>query len=101
MNFADDGVARHAAEGSGEWPTSRSRSRCRTLKRRPSRCCASLGAKQFEDAYQHWLKQWKAYDAYNPDVEMNATVLMGEATTKLYAVLKEAGFDVLPHLALR
>jgi hypothetical protein len=20
---------------------------------------ASLGAEQFEDAYQHWLKQWK------------------------------------------
>jgi hypothetical protein len=60
---------------------------------------ASLGAEQFEDAYQHWLKQWKAYDAYSPDVEMNATDLMGEATTKLYAVLKEAGFDVLARLA--
>jgi hypothetical protein len=31
---------------------------------------------------------------------MNATDLMGEATTKLYAVLKEAGF-VLARLAPR
>ena len=62
---------------------------------------ASLGAEQFEDAYQHWLKQRKAYDAYSPYVEMNTTDLMGEAAAKLYAVLKEAGFDVLARLGPR
>jgi hypothetical protein len=27
---------------------------------------ASLGAEQFEETYQHWLKQWKAYEDFAP-----------------------------------
>jgi hypothetical protein len=56
---------------------------------------ASLGAAQFEDAYQHCLRHWKANEAYSPDVEMNTTDLMGGAAEKLYVALADAGFDVL------
>jgi hypothetical protein len=56
---------------------------------------ASLGAEQFEDAYQHWLQHWKTREAYSPQIEMNATDLMAEAAGKLYAALADAGFDVL------
>jgi hypothetical protein len=40
---------------------------------------ASLGGEQFEDAYQYWLTNWNAHDAYSPHIGMNATDLMGEA----------------------
>jgi hypothetical protein len=56
---------------------------------------ASLGAEQFEDAYQHWLSHGKAHETYNPHVEMNTTDLMSEATEKLYTALAAAGFDAV------
>jgi len=61
----------------------------------------SLGAEQFESAYQHWLSLWKANDAYSPQVEANMADLMGEAAEKLYTALADAGFDVLSRLGPR
>jgi len=62
---------------------------------------ASLGPEQFESAYQHWLKHWKATDAHSPQVEANMSDLMGEAAEKLYTALADAGFDVLSRLGPR
>jgi hypothetical protein len=62
---------------------------------------ASLGQEQFEHAYQHWLKHWKASDAYSPQVEANMTDLMADAAAKLHGALADAGVDVLSGLGPR
>ena len=62
---------------------------------------ASLGPEQFESTYQHWLNQWKANDAYSPQVEANMIDVLGEAAEKLYAALADADFDVLSRLGPR
>ena len=56
---------------------------------------ATLGEEQFEHAYQCWLKHWKAFVAYSPEVEANMVDLMSEAAEKVYAALTNAGVDVL------
>jgi hypothetical protein len=56
---------------------------------------ASLGEEQFEHAYQCWLNHWKAHEAYSPRVEAHMVDLMSEAAQKVYAALRDAGFDVL------
>ena len=43
---------------------------------------ASLGPKQFEQAYEHWLNHWRAIEAYSPQVEVNMMDLMGEAANR-------------------
>jgi hypothetical protein len=62
---------------------------------------ASLGPEQFEHAYQHWLRHWKAHEAYSPQVEANMMDLMGDAAEKVYEALADAGFDVLTRLRPR
>jgi len=53
---------------------------------------------QFEHACQCWLKHWKAYEVYGPEVEANTIDLMSGAVEKVYAVLTNAGIDMLsPH----
>jgi hypothetical protein len=62
---------------------------------------ASLGPEQFESAYQHWLRHWKATESHNPQVEANMSDLMGDAAEKFYAALATAGFDVLTRMGPR
>src|SRR5215831_6080689 len=50
---------------------------------------------QFEHACECWLKHWKAYEVYGPEVEANTIDLMSGAVEKVYATLTNAGIDML------